>query len=78
MLAFIIAGHPPDNLLCLPGCFARQLKWGIVRKPDIDVRPLLDVLGKELGFQPGRYQTGGEQKHQRAQQDGPAESDRQS
>src|ERR1700683_5112741 len=43
-----------DNLFHLAGRLIRSFQGGVVGQPNIDVRPILDVLRKERGVQAGK------------------------
>src|SRR5208282_2722049 len=44
---------------------------GVIRQPDIQIKPILDIVGKELGFKPGTKETADHQENQGPAEDSP-------
>src|SRR5271170_6611519 len=53
-----------DNLLHLASCLVGSVQVGIVGQPHIDVRPILNIFGKERGGELGEDKAAQNQKEQ--------------
>jgi hypothetical protein len=65
----------PDNILCFDRRVTGCRQGNVVRQPDVEVEPILNILGKELLLKMRGKKAADHKKYQRAQQDAPAVSD---
>src|SRR5258708_37988256 len=65
----------PDDLLGFGRRVARRRQRNIVRQPDVDIEPELNILREELLLEMGGKKSADRKKYQRAEKDAPAVSD---
>src|SRR5271165_16830 len=59
-----IVNHLSDVSFGLHGSIVGDAQGSVIRQPDIQIKPILDIVGKELGFKPRTEETADHQKNQ--------------
>src|SRR5580698_1503096 len=70
-LLVLLYNLPHDRFSVLRSIVGERQR-SVVGKPNVDVRPILDVFRKELALQPRGYYSSPGKKHQRESEDRPA------
>src|ERR1700756_374113 len=66
-----IFNHLSDDFFGLRCSVVGDAQRGIVRQPNIQIKPILDIFGKELGLKPRTEESASDQEHQGPTKDRP-------
>src|SRR5271165_7509402 len=66
-----IVNHLPDDSFGLHGSIVGDAQGSVIGQPNIQIKPILDIFGKELGLKPRTEQTASNQENQGGTEDRP-------
>src|ERR1700757_5168270 len=67
-----IVNHLPDDSFGLQGSIVGDAQGSVIRQPNIQIKPILDIFGKELGLKSRTEQPASDQENQGPGEDSPS------
>src|SRR5271167_3151596 len=67
-----IVNHLSDDSFGLHGSIVGDAQRSVIGQPDIQIKPILDIFGKELGLKPRTEQPASDQENQGPTEDSPS------